>query len=193
MTNDREEEIKINLSEEIIAQSFQDKLEQVMKGRLYELLTKLFKFIVKIGVVIPSDDFKTKEGHDGIRCSAKANDGHLYPLKNSLIFIHKPVIYVRNKDIKYIEFSRVELYRNSNWRSFDIEIVRVAGEQESTKINLIGIDKDEYQLLVEHLRTKNIKMKIYDNVTNEHMAMEDFMQEEVPKKSRREINDEAVK
>jgi len=98
-----------------------------------------------------------------------------------------------NKDIKYIEFSRVELYRNSNWRSFDIEIVRVAGEQESTKINLIGIDKDEYQLLVEHLRTKNIKMKIYDNVTNEHMAMEDFMQEEVPKKSRREINDEAVK
>lgn len=139
--------------------------------------------------MVPSSDFKTKEGHDGIRCSAKANDGHLYPLKNSLIFIHKPVIYIKNKDIKYVEFSRVDMHRNSNWRSFDIEIARISSEtDQSQKINFVGIDKEDYQLLVDYLKARGIKMKIYDNVTNQHMSMEDFnqgefAQDEGPKKS----------
>lgn len=116
----------------------------MLEGDLFSSLTKLLKHVVKIGIVISSNDFKTKEGHDGIRCSAKANDGHLFPLKNSLIFIHKPVIYIRNKDIKYVEFSRVDIHRNSNWRSFDIEIARIDGAADSGKVNFVGIDKEEY-------------------------------------------------
>jgi len=148
---EKDEEIKINLSEEQLKSSYKE-LEPVLKGPLFESLTKLLKYIVKIGIVIPSDDFKTKENHDGIRCSAKANDGHLYPLKNSLIFIHKPVIYIRNKDIKYVEFSRVDLHRNSNWRSFDIEISRIeSSTSESGKVNFVGLDKEEYELMVQYL------------------------------------------
>jgi hypothetical protein len=28
-------------------------------------------------------------------------------LKSSLIFIQKPILYIKHKDIKYIEFSRI--------------------------------------------------------------------------------------
>jgi len=155
---------------------------------LFEVLTKLLKFIVKIGIIVPSNDFKTKEGHDGIRCSAKANDGHLYPLKNSLIFIHKPVFYIKNKEIKYVEFSRVDMHRNNNWRSFDIEIARISSEGESSKISFVGIDKEEYGLIVQYLKTRNIKMKIFDNVTNQHLSMEEFMHGEVKEQARPSSN-----
>jgi hypothetical protein len=79
-------------------------------------------------------------------------------------------MFIKKSEIKYVEFSRVDLNRSSNWRSFDIEIVRM---KEDQKLSFLGIDKDEYQILVNYFRAKEIKMRIFDNVTHEHMEMED--------------------
>lgn len=74
-----------------------------MEGPLFDILSKLFKEIIKINILIPGD-FRSAKGEDAIKCSVKASDGHLYPLKSSLIFIHKPVIYVKHSEIKFVEF-----------------------------------------------------------------------------------------
>jgi len=50
----------------------------------------------------------------------KVSDGFLYPLKNSLIFIQKPIIHMKHKDIIYVEFQRV----GQQVKNFDISIVR---------------------------------------------------------------------
>jgi len=54
-------------------------------------------------------DFKSAvdEANVAIHCSVKVHDGFLYPLKSSLIFIQKPMIHIKHKEIKYVEFSRI--------------------------------------------------------------------------------------
>ncbi len=42
-----------------------------------------------------------------LKCSVKANEGMLFPLKSSLIFVHKPVVHIKLSSIRYCEFSRV--------------------------------------------------------------------------------------
>lgn len=61
---------------------------------------------MKINILIPSE-FKSNKKDDAIKCSVKASDGYLYPLKSSIIFIHKPVIYLKHSEIKFVEFSRI--------------------------------------------------------------------------------------
>ena len=73
-----------------------------MEGLLFDILSRLFKEIIKINILIPGE-FRSAKGDDCLKCSVKANDGHLYPLKSSLIFIHKPVIYIKHSEISYVE------------------------------------------------------------------------------------------
>ena len=73
-----------------------------MEGLLFDILSRLFKEIIKINILIPGE-FRSFKGDDCVKCSVKASDGHLYPLKSSLIFIHKPVIYLKHSEISYVE------------------------------------------------------------------------------------------
>lgn len=81
-------------------------MQPEIEGPLYDVISKLFKELIKINILIPSE-FKSFKKEESIKCSVRASDGYLYPLKSSLIFIHKPVIYFQHKEIKYVEFSRV--------------------------------------------------------------------------------------
>jgi structure-specific recognition protein 1 len=69
-------------------------------------LSKLFKVLAKVNILIPGE-FKSAKGDEAIKCSIKASDGYLYPLKSSLVFIHKPFHYIKLTEIKYVEFSRI--------------------------------------------------------------------------------------
>jgi structure-specific recognition protein 1 len=77
-----------------------------MEGPLFDILSRLFKEIIKINILIPGE-FRSAKGEDCIKCSVKASDGHLYLLKSSMIFIHKPVIYIKHSEIKFVELSRI--------------------------------------------------------------------------------------
>jgi structure-specific recognition protein 1 len=97
-----------------------------MEGPLFDILSRLFKEIIKINILIPGD-FRTSKGEDCIKCSVKASDGNLYPLKSSLIFIHKPVIYIKHSEIKFVELSRIGQLGGSGMpsRSFDMTITKL--------------------------------------------------------------------
>ena len=77
-----------------------------MEGLLFDLISRLFKEIIKINILIPGE-FRSFKNDPCLKCSVKASDGHLYPLKSSLIFIHKPVIYIKHSEIAYVEMQRV--------------------------------------------------------------------------------------
>lgn len=98
--------VPINLSPDQIKEQFGDRLQPEIEGPLYDVISKLFRELIKINILIPSE-FKSSKKDDAIKCSVKASDGYLYPLKTSVIFIHKPVIYLKHSEIKYVEFSRV--------------------------------------------------------------------------------------
>lgn len=80
---------------------------------------------MKINILIPSD-FRTSKGEECLKCSFKIHDGYLYPLKSSMMFIHKPVIYLKLSEIKFVEFSRIG--GTGVNRSFDIIITKIADD-----------------------------------------------------------------
>ena len=92
------QKVVISLSEIQLKEQFNDRLAQEMDGLLYDVLSKLFKELAKINILIPAE-FRSKNNDQALKCAVKAQDGYLYPLKSSLIFIHKPVHYIKFADI----------------------------------------------------------------------------------------------
>ena len=101
-------------------------MQPELEGPLYDVLSKLFKELIKINILIPGD-FRSAKGEESIKCSVKAYDGFIYPLKSSLIFIHKPVVYIKLSEIKFVEFSRLGQIGGSSVpsRSFDMIITKM--------------------------------------------------------------------
>ena len=165
----------INLSKEQLKEKYDNKLEQEIEGPLYDVLSKLFKNLAKVNILIPGE-FKSFKNEEAIKCSVKASDGHLYPLKSSLVFIHKPVHYIKHQEIKYVEFSRVGSMGVGipQSRSFDMTVTKLDGEN----IAFAGIDKQEHKNLVAYLKAKQIKIKNVDVETNREIAYSDSGEDE---------------
>ena len=110
----------------------------------------LLRTITNIDLVVPGDHFKSQDGQPCVKCSLKAQNGFLYFLKKSMIFIMKPVIYFRVDDI-----DRVEIHRGGAAnKQFDIKIFlrnKQAGQY-------IGIDRREHDAIMEYFRQKNVKV-----------------------------------
>lgn len=114
---------------------------------------------MKINILIPSE-YKTTKGEEAIKCSVKASDGHLYPLKNSMIFIHKPVILIKMQEIKYVEFTRVGNFGGTNSRSFDITVTKLKDDSQTT---FAGIMKEEQKNLINYFKSKDVKIRILED------------------------------
>src|SRR5688500_7874378 len=117
-----------------------------------------------INILIPGD-FRSNKGEEALKCSVKASDGHLYPLKSSLIFIHKPVIYIKISEIKFVEFSRIgQIGGSGTSRSFDISVTKM---KDDTTVTFAGIDKEEHKNLMNYFKSKNVKVRTVDVETNQ--------------------------
>lgn len=121
---DFEQEIKIRLKPEQMKE-YSDSLKEEYSGALYDIVTKIFKLIVGVNIIIPGN-FKrfniyleiiiffnnilafSSTNHSGLRCSLRAHEGFLFPLQKSLIFINKPIVFMRLDEISVAEFHRVE-------------------------------------------------------------------------------------
>ena len=117
---EREENVQIKLTPEEIKSKYQDNLKQEIVGKLYDVLSTLFINLVGIRRIIMPGEFKSSRGTKAIKCSVKAAEGYLYPMKSSIVFIYKPVMYIKHADIKSAEFSRVGHGSAGLSRSFDI-------------------------------------------------------------------------
>ncbi|KAH8739969.1 structure-specific recognition protein 1 [Cryptosporidium ryanae] len=142
-------EIPLNLSERELERF--SGLSSVMTGKFWDIITRILKSLTGHSIIVPGD-FRSAYQYHCIRCSYKAQDGLLYPLNRSFIYITKPVIMIRYDDVLNIEFSRMG---GNQTRFFELTIsIKGGGEYSFT-----SIDKAEYNPLINFLQEKNIRIK----------------------------------
>jgi structure-specific recognition protein 1 len=80
-------------------------------------------------------------------------------LERSLIFIDKPVIYIALEEITKVDFMRFK--KSSMQRSFDITVITKKDE-----IQFSGIDRNEFDEIVNYFKNKNVKIGSEDGEEN---------------------------
>ncbi|KAK1933488.1 putative structure specific recognition protein [Babesia divergens] len=128
------------------------KLDKVMTGKTFNVVTKLFGTLVSKPIVVPGE-FKSDKGESGFSCTYKATSGHLFPLNRSLLFIVKPVIFIRFDDIVSVEFSRTGMSTQNRLFAFIIS-TKMGQEYEFT-----NIDRAEFEPLSKYLSSRDVKIK----------------------------------
>ena len=160
--SDEESSINLNFGED---SSLREKFEilednnNAIEGKSLDIIAQLFNALIGVGVIIPSQNFTFNTG-PYIKCSYKVNEGVLYPLEKSLLFVHKPVLYILHKDIAKINFARLQESAGQQ-RTFDI-IVKTY--KDSYKFS--GVDKNEMMFLKKYFEGKKLKITIVDENYN---------------------------
>lgn len=148
-------ELDLNISEEDLNGKYKDKLQQQYSGPIFIVLTHLFRGLADKKVISPSKDFQSRHGQSAIKCSIKANEGHLYCMDKSFMFVPKPATYVAIDRIHMITMSRVGGAISAS-RTFDITMTLKNNEGEHQFSN---INREEQTLLEEFFQRKNIKVR----------------------------------
>ncbi len=112
-------------------------------------------------IIIPPDSFTFSKG-PFVKCSYKANDGVLYFLEKSILFVHKPVLEIEHESIKEVDLARVQV-SSLQQRSFDITI-RLKKDKEEFQFS--GLDRDEIDILQQYMKAKKIKLNNKDEDNN---------------------------
>jgi len=137
-------------------------------------------------VTIPSEFFKSYHNHSAIKCSMKANEGILYPLSKSFLFIPKPPTFIPHSEIGSVTFSRVGGGGASASRTFDLKFNMKSGVDYSFS----SINREEYANLNEFLQVKKIKTKsTEDESSGRYVEMigESDSEEDTGKRKRKPI------
>ena len=167
-TTREEETIEVNLSEEEIKSKYDGQLAPEVKMPMSSLIAKVFKVLSQSRVYVPKN-FRSDRDAQAVKCSLKANEGLLFPLEKSLIFIHKPTLIIQFSDIEAIEFLRYAPGVSAT-RNFDISITVQA--QAASVINagsgvtgsgreyvFSSIDRSEYNNLYDFMESKKLPLK----------------------------------
>lgn len=77
-----------------------------------------------------------------------------------MIFIHKPVIFFKLSEIKYVELNRVGQFSTgiagSSGKSFDMTITKLKDE---APVTFAGIDKEEHKNLENYFKSRNVRVR----------------------------------
>ncbi|GJJ73220.1 structure-specific recognition protein 1 [Entomortierella parvispora] len=184
----REEEtdVTLNLDDETLATKYEGKLEKKYETRTYEVVSTLFKALTGRRVTIPSEFFKSYHSQSAIKCSMKANEGVLYPLDKSFLFIPKPPTFIPHSEIGSVTFSRVGGGVSSASRTFDLKFNMKSGVDYSFS----SINREEYNNLNEFMQNKKIKTKSMDDETSGRyveMAEDSESEEDTGKRKRKSV------
>ncbi|QKX53047.1 uncharacterized protein TRUGW13939_00118 [Talaromyces rugulosus] len=152
---DEEVSIELNMTEELLKDRYKDKLEPRYEEPIHQVITKIFRGLAGKKVIMPSKDFISHHGHSGVKCSIKANEGLLYFLDKSLMFVPKPATYIQIENVSVVTMSRVGGAISAS-RTFDITISLKGGLGEHQFSN---INREEQQPLEEFFKAKNIRLK----------------------------------
>ena len=85
-------------------------------------------------------------------------------------------MYIKHKEIKYVEFNRIGNNSGGTGRSFDFSVYKV--DQEGIFEQFKNIDKEELKMLIKYFKTAGIKMRSIDSDTNQGVDLNDFNSEE---------------
>lgn len=165
MKLDEEISLELNMTDELLETQYKDKLQSHYEEPIHQVVTKIFRGLSGKKVIMPSKDFVSHHGHSGVKCSIKANEGLLYFLDKSLIFVPKPSTYIQLENVAIITMSRVGGAVSAS-RTFDITVSLKNGLGEHQFSN---INREEQQPLEEFFKAKNIRFK--NEMTDDHKSL----------------------
>lgn len=162
---DKDEKLELNISEEELEDRYENQLTKTIEGPLPKVIARLFKILSGKKIFIPGS-FRSVGDLKSVKCALKASNGHLYPLNQSLFFVHKPATFIRYEDIDFIEFLRLDTdpaIASMN-KFFDLEAVMKKSESSqgfnaADKYVFNNISKSEFPSLYEYLKNKGIHIK----------------------------------
>ncbi|EEP77006.1 conserved hypothetical protein [Uncinocarpus reesii 1704] len=151
---DDEYNLDLNMTDELLQTRYKDKLQAHYEEPIHLVMTKVFRGLSGKKIIMPSNDFTSNHNHNGIKCSIKANEGLLYCLDKSFMFVPKPATYVQIDNISVITMSRVGGAVSAS-RTFDITMsLKGGGEHQFSNIN-----REEQKPLEAFFKAKNIRFK----------------------------------
>ncbi|MCJ1306497.1 FACT complex subunit [Agyrium rufum] len=154
---DDEVELELNMTKEMMEEKYQGKLSTHYEAPQSSIIAQVFRGLAGKKVVTPSKDFVSHHQQSGVKCSIKANEGHLYCLDKSFMFVPKPATYISFDNISNIVLSRIGGAVSAS-RTFDmtVQLKGGAGEHQFSNIN-----REEQTPLENFFEAKKLK------VTNE--------------------------
>lgn len=151
---DEEVQIELNMTDEQL-EKYSGKLQAKYEAPIGNVISKIFHGLTGKRLIQPSGDFVSHHQQSGVKCSIKANEGHLFCLDKAFLFVPKPSTYLSFEQIQSVTMSRVGGAVSAS-RTFDITVLlkHGAGEHQFSNIN-----REEQQPLEQFFKIKNIKTK----------------------------------
>lgn len=140
---DDEVNLDLNMTEELLETKYKDKLDAHYEAPIHHVIAKVFKGLSGKKIIMPSKDFVSHHNMNGVKCSIKANEGLLFCLDKSFMFVPKPATYIQIESIQSITMSRVGGALAAS-RTFDITMTLKNGQGEHQFSN---INREEQQPL----------------------------------------------
>ncbi|KAL6943128.1 FACT complex subunit [Hanseniaspora osmophila] len=152
--NNEETEVQLNVEDDEFEELYKDKLMKQYDAKTHMVLSHVLKGVTGRKVIV-AGGYVSKFEQAAVSCSLKANEGYLYPLENSFLFLTKPTLYIPYSDISLVSISRAG-DSSSTARTFDLEII-LRGNKGTTTFG--NISKEEQQGLETFLKSKNLRVK----------------------------------
>ncbi|TVT99205.1 hypothetical protein EJB05_33166 [Eragrostis curvula] len=144
----------LNLSEEVLAEKYKNKLASSCKGLIHEIFSKVLKELSGAKVTRPSTFRSCQDGY-AVKSSLKAEDGLLYPLEKGFFFLPKPPTLILHEEIEYVEFERHGAGGASMSSHYFDLLVKLKNDQEHLFRN---IQRNEYHNLFNFISGKDLKI-----------------------------------
>ena len=133
-------------------------LERKYDGPLFEVVSTVFRQLTAQKLVVPGSFRSTLHSLPCIKGAWKANEGHLYLLERSCLFLPKPVFLMAHAEISKVMFGRTGPGLG-NPRSFDLKIVlKGANPVVGSEVTLSNVPKEELEVVEEYFTSKNISV-----------------------------------
>lgn len=152
---DEEVNLDLNMKEELLESKYKDKLQSHYEAPISVVVSEIFRGLSGKRITKPSRDFLSHHEQAGVKCSIKANEGHLFCLDKAFMFVPKPATYISMDSISSVTMSRVGGAMAAS-RTFDITFTMRGGQAEHQFSN---INREEQQPLENFFRAKGIKTK----------------------------------
>lgn len=129
-------EFDLNISEDVLKEKYEDRLQMHYESAAHQVVSSIFKGLTGKKIIAPSRDFVSHHQQSGVKCSLKANEGHLFFLDRAFLFVPKPAVFVGFDNVSHVTLSRVGGNVSAS-RTFDVTVVltKGAGEHQFNNIN----------------------------------------------------------
>lgn len=144
---DEEEELPVNEEDKAKIESIG--LKYIQEGSLSVCVVEMIEKLSGISAM-HTGSFITSTGSKALKCSLKANEGFLYPLKKGFLFVPQ-IAYIEYDLVKTVEFSRVNLSSRTA-KTFDVRVIL----HDKKEYMFNSIQKVEYNALEAYLAKKNV-------------------------------------